>query len=186
MRLKWGSGFCPVLLRAATSRTRCLLLPKGSKISAPAGVYLLLSCFLWFCCPSVFAFGAENPLFSAVFRPVCGFQRRGGILTLPQRRKRHTGATAGFTVFTVCEVYCFASVFSATNKEKRSAATVFGIPFQCRRRSRTVSLLHFCCGFVTDCFFKKSYCHNWFRASATLATHFCQQVLSRMRSAISR
>ena len=30
-------GICPVFLRSATSRTRCWLLPKGSKISAPAG-----------------------------------------------------------------------------------------------------------------------------------------------------
>lgn len=33
------------------------------------------------------------------FRPVCRFQRRGGILTLPQRRNRHTAGAAAFTVF---------------------------------------------------------------------------------------
>ena len=35
--MKVGPGFCPDFLRSATSRTRCWLLPKGSKISAPAG-----------------------------------------------------------------------------------------------------------------------------------------------------
>ena len=32
-----GPGFCPVFLRSATSRTRCWLLPKGSKIPPPQG-----------------------------------------------------------------------------------------------------------------------------------------------------
>ena len=32
-----GPGFCPVLLRSATSRTRCWLLPKGSKSPPPQG-----------------------------------------------------------------------------------------------------------------------------------------------------
>ena len=42
--------------------------------------------------------GSPTPAFSAVFRPVCGFHEAGGILTLPQRRKWHTGATAGFAI----------------------------------------------------------------------------------------
>ena len=83
-------------------------------------------------------------------------------------------------------VICFASVFSATNREKHSATTVFGIPFQYRRRCRTVSLLHFRDSFVTDRYFKKSYCRNRFCCLATPATHFCQEVPSRMRSAFSR
>ena len=94
------------------------------------------------------------PLFLGQFSPVCRFQRRGGILTLPQRRNRHTGATAGFAVFHSMGGICFTSVFPATNRDFPSAATVFLFPFQYRRRSRTVSLLHFCCGCVTDSFFK--------------------------------
>ena len=35
--MKVGPGFCPVLLRSATSRTRCWLLPKGSKSPPPQG-----------------------------------------------------------------------------------------------------------------------------------------------------
>ena len=41
-------------------------------------------------------FGVPTPSFSAVLRPVCGFYRRGGILTLPPGGNRHTGATAFF------------------------------------------------------------------------------------------
>lgn len=76
------------------------------------------------------------------------------MLTLPQRRKRHTGATVGFTVLLVWGI-CFASVFSATNREKHSATTVFRFPLQYRRRSRTVPLLHFRDGAVTDGIFIK-------------------------------
>ena len=35
--MKVGPGFCPDFLRSATSRTRCWLLPKGSKIPPPQG-----------------------------------------------------------------------------------------------------------------------------------------------------
>ena len=46
-----------------------------------------------------FRYSCFSGRFSPIFCPVCRFQRRGGILTLPQRRNGHTGATAGFTVF---------------------------------------------------------------------------------------
>ena len=46
-------------------------------------------------CLHLLPLGSPTPVFSAVFCPVSAFQRRGGILTLPQRRKRHTGATVG-------------------------------------------------------------------------------------------
>ena len=141
-----GPGFRPVFLRSATSRTRCWLLPKGSKIPPPQGQnsYFLLrspnlakpgadQCldppallavtatplafgmigdfplriaeeipipvfFQMFTSSLVFQ-GGLPPCFSAVFRPVSGFSEAGGILTLPQRKKRHTGATAAFAVF---------------------------------------------------------------------------------------
>ena len=69
--------------------------------------------------------GGLPPCFSADFRPVSGFSEAGGILTLPQRKKRHTGATVAFTVFHSGGVYCFSSVFPATNRDFSSAATTF-------------------------------------------------------------
>ena len=208
-------GFCPVLLRTATSRTRCLprqsdahnapfpllreippvpvlfLSPQRPFAFAgtpywehnpPAGAYLLSSCFLWFCYPPAFVFRVPNPLFFAL----CAVFR-GGVGYLPYLREEMgtQGRQRVLLFFTVCGI-CFESVFSATNRDSQSAARVFQIPFQYRRRSGTVSLLHFRDGAVTDHYFKKTYCRNWFCASATPATHFCQQVPSRMRSAFSR
>ena len=46
-------------------------------------------------CLHLLPLGSPTPVFSAIFRPVSAFQRWGGVLTLPQRRKRHTGVTAG-------------------------------------------------------------------------------------------
>ena len=69
--------------------------------------------------------GRFTPCFSADFRLVSGFSEAGGILTLPQRKKRHTGATAAFAVFHSSGVYCFRSVFPATNRDFPSAATTF-------------------------------------------------------------
>ena len=125
------------------------------------------------------------PVFGVIFACVPFSEVGWDTYPASEKKAAHRGDSGFYCFYSVCGI-CFASVFSATNREKRSAATVFQIPFQYHRRSRTVSLLHFCCGFVTDCFFKKSYCRNWFCASATPATHFCQEVLSRMRSAFSR
>ena len=105
---KVGSGFCPVFLRTATSRTRCLPLPKGEH-NFPHGLHREIpadreNSWVKMCFPcNLDPFGKWSiyPCFWGVFRHVCGFQRRGGILTLPQRRKGRTGATVGFTVFTV-------------------------------------------------------------------------------------
>ena len=46
-------------------------------------------------CLYLLPLGSPTPVFSAVFCSVSGFHEVGGTLTLPQRRKRHTGATAG-------------------------------------------------------------------------------------------
>ena len=42
-----------------------------------------------------------------------GFSEAGGILTLPQRKKRHTGATVAFAVFTQCGWYVFCKCISS-------------------------------------------------------------------------
>ena len=48
------------------------------------------------------------------------FYEVGGILTLPQRKKRHTGATAAFTVFHRSGWYVFGKcVFSYRSKFRR-------------------------------------------------------------------
>ena len=46
-------------------------------------------------CLHILPLGSPTPAFSAVFCPVSAFHEAGRILTLPQRRKRHTGATVG-------------------------------------------------------------------------------------------
>ena len=46
-------------------------------------------------CLHLLPLGSPTPVFSAVFCHVSAFHEAGGILTLPQRRKRHTGATVG-------------------------------------------------------------------------------------------
>ena len=119
----------------------------------PAGAYLLSSCFLWFCYPPAFVFRVPNPLFFAL----CAVFR-GGVGYLPYLREEN-GTQPGqrlLLFFTVCGVCCFAGVFSATNRDFPSAATTFRILFQYRRRSRTVSLLHFRCCCVTDWIFIKN------------------------------
>ena len=68
--MKVGPGFCPVFLRSATSRTRCWLLPKGSKIPPPQGQT------------------ANSPK-----SPQRWLFWRYGALCSTYRRKRHTGAT---------------------------------------------------------------------------------------------
>ena len=52
-------------------------------------IYIVIDCL------HLLPLGSPTPVFWAVFCPVSAFQERGGILTLPQRRKRHTGAIAG-------------------------------------------------------------------------------------------
>ena len=80
---------------------------------------------LQFSTSSLGFWGCRTPCFSADFCPVSGFSEAGGILTLPQRKKRHIGATAAFAVFHSSDVYCFRSVFPATNRDFSSAATTF-------------------------------------------------------------
>ena len=46
-------------------------------------------------CLHLHPWGSPTPVFWAVFCPVSAFQKWGGILTVPKRRKRHTGATVG-------------------------------------------------------------------------------------------
>ena len=46
-------------------------------------------------CLHLLPWGSPTPVFSPIFCPVSAFQKWGGILTVPKRRKRHTGATAG-------------------------------------------------------------------------------------------
>ena len=68
--MKVGPGFCPEFLWSATSRTRCWLLPKGSKISAPAGAN------------RKFSETAPTVVFLAIWYTYSTY-----------RRKRHTRAT---------------------------------------------------------------------------------------------
>ena len=49
--------------------------------------------------PPVLFFGVPNPLFFGGFSPCVRLFRDGWVLTLPQRKKRHTGATAAFAGF---------------------------------------------------------------------------------------
>ena len=65
-----------------------------------------------------FRYSCFSGRFSLHFRPVCRFQRRGGILTLPQRRKGHTGATAGFAVFSQCGWYLFCKCIFSYKQRK--------------------------------------------------------------------
>ena len=85
-----------------------------------------------------FGYSCFSGRFSLNFGLVRRFQRRGGILTLPQRRKGHTGATTAFPVFHSSNVYEFRSVIPATNRDFPGSATVFRIPVQYRRRRKTV------------------------------------------------
>lgn len=73
--------------------------------------------------------GCRTPCFSAVFRPVCGFQRRGGILTLPQRRKGHTGATVGFTVLLVWVVSATQVYFQLQTEKSIVLQRFFGFHY---------------------------------------------------------
>ena len=64
--------------------------------------------------------GGLPPVFRRIFALCPAFQRRVGYLTLPQRKKRHTGATVAFTGFTQCGWYVFYKcVFSYTSKFRR-------------------------------------------------------------------
>ena len=47
-----------------------------------------------------FGYSCFSGRFLPILRPVCRFHEAGGILTLPQREKRHTGATVGSTALT--------------------------------------------------------------------------------------
>ena len=97
--MKVGPGFCPDFLRSATSRTRCWLLPKGSKISAPAGA---------------------NRKFSEIAPTVAPSTSLG---LRPQRKRisRHRGNTAltGFTKLTMqqCKRLPWSPSFPATLQE---------------------------------------------------------------------
>ena len=55
-------------------------------------------------CLHLLPLGSPTPVFSAVFRPVSGFPEECGILTLPQRRKRHTGAAVVLPLDKVVDV----------------------------------------------------------------------------------
>ena len=174
-------GFCPVLLRTATSRTRCLprqsdahnapfpplreIPPVPVLFLSPQRPFAFAGSPYWEqnppqgqnrnLCPAVASLrGAEPPVFRRFFALCAVF--RGGVGYLPYlREERGTQGRQWLFLFSNVGGMCFASVFPATNREKCSAATVFGNRFQYHRRSRTVALLHFCCGFVTDSFFKK-------------------------------
>ena len=61
--------------------------------------------------------GGLPPAFSADFRPVSGFSEAGGILTLPQMKKRHTGGSSGFYWFYIVWVVCVLQVCFQLHKQ---------------------------------------------------------------------
>ena len=84
--------------------------------------------------PPVLVFGVPNPLFSADFRPVSGFPEAGGILTLPQRKKRHTGATVAFVGFSQwwCVLFqkCISSYKPGFPKCRNDFSVLLSVPQQ--------------------------------------------------------
>ena len=170
--MKVGPGFRPVFLRSATSRTRCWLLPKGSKIPPPQGQnsYFLLrspnlakpgadQCldppalltvaaaplafgmigdfplriaeeipipvfFQMFTSSLVFQ-GGLPPVFRRIFALCPAFQRRVGYLSYPREKSGTQGRQWCLLFLHSGGVYCFRSVFPATNRDFPSVATTF-------------------------------------------------------------
>ena len=151
--------------------------PAGAKFGIKPLRRLLLPKTISQDCHPVFS-GRFTPCFSADFRPVSGFYEAGGILTLPQREKRHTGATAAFTGFTPYGWYGFYKcVFSCKNKFRRHRngfSHLLSDAFQLHSRGRK---MHFRCRlrlYHTSVTEKKcGFCRrrNDFSAFTTLTTH---------------
>ena len=78
--------------------------------------------------------GSPTPFFSAVFRPVCRFQSRGGILTLPQRRNSRTGATAGLPLLNLANYEHYgnfkARFFARSARFPRAGHTIPPAPYR--------------------------------------------------------
>ena len=106
----------------------------AEEIPVPVSVQILTS--------SLVFWGRFTPCFSADFRPVSGFHEAGGILTLPQRKKRYTGATAAFTGFTQCWWYvfykCVFSCKSEFRKYRNGFSHLLSDAFQLHSRDRKI------------------------------------------------
>ena len=84
--------------------------------------------------------GGLPPVFRQIFALCPAFQRRVGYLPYPREESGTQGRQRLLLVLHSGGVYCFRSVFPATNRNFPSVATAFQISFQYRRRSKPVSL----------------------------------------------
>ena len=84
--------------------------------------------------------GGLPPIFRQFFALCPAFRRWVGYLPYPREESGTQGRQRRLLVFHSSGVYCFRSVFPATNREFPRVATAFPILFQYSRRSKSVSL----------------------------------------------
>ena len=84
--------------------------------------------------------GAEPPVFRRIFALCPAFRRWVGYVPYPRGKSGTQGRQRLLLFFYDGGVYCFRSVFPATNRDFPSAAMTFQFSLQYRRRSKTVSL----------------------------------------------
>ena len=142
-----NQGFDPPALLTATDAPLAFgmvgdfSLRIAEEIPIPAFFQILTS--------SLVFLGRFTPCFSVDFRPVCGFQRRGGILTLPQRRKRHTGVTAAFAVFYSVGGILFRMCISSYKPGFCKRCNGFSVFLSVPQKKQNSIMLHFRYGSVT-------------------------------------
>ena len=84
--------------------------------------------------------GGLPPVFRRIFALCPVFARWVGYLPYPRGKSGTQGRQRLLLIFYSSGVYCFRSVFPATNQEFPRAATAFLLSFQYCRRSKSVSL----------------------------------------------